>query len=88
MVRTMARHPHPGTIPTTADNIVRAQAVVWLMCANCDREAKADLAAIIQKGLDDTPITNLKFKCSACGSRTVHPHLSSASAERFRPQPQ
>lgn len=81
----MARHPQPGTIPATADNIVKAQALLWLMCANCDREAKANLAAIIHKGLGDTPITDLKFKCSACGSRTVHPHLSSASADRFRP---
>jgi hypothetical protein len=81
----MARHPHPGTIPATADNIVKAQAVLWLMCANCDREAKADLAEIIQKGLGDRPITDLGFKCSASGSRMVHPHLSSASADRFRP---
>ena len=87
MLWAMARHPQPGTIPATADNIVKAQAVLWLMCANCDREAKADLAVIIQKGFGDRPITELKFKCSACGSLSVHPHLSSASADRFRPPP-
>jgi hypothetical protein len=47
-MRAMARYPQPGTIPATADNIVKAQAVLWLMCATCDREAKAALAAIIQ----------------------------------------
>jgi hypothetical protein len=65
--------------------IDKAQAGPWLMCAKSDRETKADLAAIIHKGLGDTPITDLKFRCSACGLRTVHPHLSSASADRFRP---
>jgi len=56
------------------------------MCANCDRERKADLSAIVQRGLGDVPVTDLKFRCSACGSNTVHPHLSSASAVRFRPK--
>jgi hypothetical protein len=49
-MRAMARHPQPGTILATADNIVKARAVLWLMCANCDREAKADLAAIHSEG--------------------------------------
>jgi hypothetical protein len=81
----MSRRPQPGTIPATADNVIKAQAVLWLMCENYDREAKADLAGIVQRGLGDVPIIDLKFKCSACGSKTVHPHLSSASADRFRP---
>ncbi len=53
--------------------------------AGHDREAKADVAAIIRNGLGHKPITDLKFKCSRCGSRKVYPHLSSASADRFRP---
>jgi hypothetical protein len=39
----------------------------------------------MQNGLGDTPITDLKFKCSASGWRTVHPHVSSASANRSHP---
>jgi hypothetical protein len=84
--RRMTRRPPPGTIPATADNALKAQAVLWLMCANCDREKKADLAAIMQRGLGNVPISDLKFRCSACGSTKVHPHLSSTSAERFRPR--
>ena len=80
------RHPQPSSIPATADNILKNEAILWMMCGNCDRERKADLADIVQRGLGDVPIANLKFKCSACGSRTVHPHLSSASADRFRPK--
>jgi len=82
----MSRHPQPGSIPTTAHNIIKNDAILWLMCANCDRERKADLAAIVQRGLGHVPVTDLKFKCFACGSTTVHPHLSSASADRVRPK--
>jgi hypothetical protein len=81
----MSRRVRLGTIPATADKALKAEALLWLTCANCDREARADLAAIVQRGLGHVPITELKFRCSACGSKTVHPHLSSASADRFRP---
>ena len=56
------------------------------MCANCDREARADLANNVSRGLGDVPVTHLRFRCSACGSTTVHPQLSSASADRYRPR--
>ena len=32
------------------------------MCANCDREAKAELAAIIQKGSGDRPVTRTEIQ--------------------------
>lgn len=87
MEHTAGHHGPEPSAPATAHNVLKAEAVLWLMCANCDREAKADLAAIIAKGLGDVPITELKFRCSACGSVKVDPHLSSASADRFRPPP-
>jgi hypothetical protein len=72
-----------ANIPTP-QNLLKNQVILWLNCANCDHEAKADLAAIVQRGLGDRPINELRFKCSACGSLNVHPRLSSASADRFR----
>jgi hypothetical protein len=45
--------------PATVDDIVNAQAVLSLICTNRDREARADLAVIIQKGFGDRPITEL-----------------------------
>lgn len=81
----MSRRPQPGTIPATADNLLKNEAVLWLVCANCDHEAKAGLGAIVERGLGDVAVTDLKFKCSTCGGDTVGPHLSSASADRFRP---
>jgi hypothetical protein len=82
----MSRGPQPGSIPATADNILRNEAILWLLCTNCDREAKADLAAIVAKGLGPVPVPYLHFKCSGCGSRSVHLHLSSTAPDRFRPK--
>jgi hypothetical protein len=61
------RTPH-GTTPATAKNIIKAEAILWLICGNCDREAKADLPAIIRRGLGDRAVTDLSFKCIECGS--------------------
>jgi hypothetical protein len=81
----MGRHLTDRANLATVNNVLKAQAILWLMCGNCDHEAKADLAGILRRGLGDAPITDLKFKCSACGSKTVHPRLSSATADRYRP---
>jgi DNA-directed RNA polymerase subunit RPC12/RpoP len=77
------RTPH-GTTPATAKNILEAQVILWLICGNCDREAKPDLPAIIRRGLGDRAVTDLRFRCSECGSRAVHPRLSSVTADRGR----
>ena len=87
----MARHPTDRANVATANNVLKARAILWLMCGNCDHEGRVDLAAIVQRGLGHVPIIELKFRCSACGSKTVHPRLSSASsassasADRYRP---
>jgi hypothetical protein len=59
-----------GTTPATAKNILTAEAILWLICGNCDREAKAGLPAIIRRGFSDRAVRNLKFKCTECGGRT------------------
>jgi hypothetical protein len=75
-----------GTIPATAISVLEIEGRLWLLCAQCDREAMADLSAIVAKGLGERPLNTLRFRCSGCGSTSVHPHLSSASADRFRPK--
>jgi hypothetical protein len=61
-----------ANIPTP-QNLLKNQVILWLNCANGDHEAKADPAAIDQRGLGDRPINELRF--NAC---------SSASADGFR----
>jgi hypothetical protein len=64
----MTHRRSPGTIPATADNALKAQAVLRLMCANCDREKKADLAAIIQRGLGERPDQRFEVPMLSVGS--------------------
>jgi hypothetical protein len=54
------------TGPATALNIVKNDGVLWLLCLNCDRERKADLSAIVARGLGARPVQSLRFRCSAC----------------------
>jgi hypothetical protein len=82
----MYRRPSSQT-PPTADSLIKNEAVLWVACQNCDRQAKADLAAIVARGLGDRSVQALRFRCSTCGSTKSHLQLSSASADRFRPPP-
>jgi hypothetical protein len=53
------------------DNILKNEAILWLMCGNCDRERKADLAEIMQHGLGDVPITDEVARLHHLGSRAT-----------------
>jgi len=41
--------------------------LVW--CKACHHQGPADLQAIIDRGLGDRPLKDLKFRCAQCGSR-------------------
>jgi hypothetical protein len=64
ITRPSSRQTSHGTTPGTAKNTLKVEAILWLICGNCDREAKADLPAIIQRGLGDRAVTDPKFKCT------------------------
>lgn len=81
----MSRTPPPLSARATADCCLINDLALWFVCGNCSDDAKPNLAEIVQKGLGQRPINDLKFMCSACGSRMVHPRLSSVSADRCRP---
>lgn len=79
----MSRHDTEAN-HATADNLIKAHAVLWIMCDNCDRQKRGDLPAIVARGLGRTSIKRLKFKCDGCGSGDCSVQVSSASADRFR----
>jgi hypothetical protein len=44
----------------------------WLTyCKDCLHRAYADMEALVDAGYGDTPLIQLRFKCSACRSRNV-----------------
>jgi hypothetical protein len=80
----MGRHETDESQHATADSLLKAGAVLWVMCDNCDRQKRGDLPAIVARGLGHTSIKKLKFKCEGCGSGRCSVQVSSASADRFR----
>jgi hypothetical protein len=47
----MGRHDTDDSQHATADSLLKVQAVLWIMCDNCDRQKRGDLAAIVARGL-------------------------------------
>jgi hypothetical protein len=41
---------------------------VLVFCKSCRHQADADLQAIIDGGRGDVPLTELRFRCSQCGT--------------------
>jgi hypothetical protein len=56
--------------------------LVW--CA-CQRQDFADLQAVVDAGRGDVPIRDLKFRCTACGSRRTDFVVTSRSSSRVKP---
>jgi hypothetical protein len=81
----MSGHVRLGTIPVTADNALKAEAILWLTCATGDREARADLAAIVLRGLGHVPISEPKYRCSACGSKAAPDYRPKLWTDTARP---
>jgi hypothetical protein len=41
--------------------------VLWVICIGCQHAIEADQAALIAAGRGDVPVTELRFRCGACG---------------------
>jgi uncharacterized Zn finger protein len=41
---------------------------VLVFCKSCRHQAEADLQAIVEAGRGDVPLTQLRFRCSRCGT--------------------
>ena len=53
-----------GSPPTLRTGYVRVQ----VYCNSCRHQADADLRALVLRGQGDVPLTELRFRCSQCGS--------------------
>jgi hypothetical protein len=41
---------------------------VLVFCNSCRHHADADLYALVESGRGDEPLTELRFRCSQCGT--------------------
>jgi hypothetical protein len=57
-----------GDLPTARTTLRTGYVRVLVFCNSCRHQADADLRAIVEAGRSDVPLTELRFRCSQCGT--------------------
>ena len=55
-------------LPTASTTLRTGYVRVLVFCNSCRHHADADLQAIVDAGRGDVPLTELRFRCSQCGT--------------------
>jgi hypothetical protein len=55
-------------LPTANTTLAARYVRVLVFCNSCRHQADADLQAIVLAGRGDVPLTELRFRCSQCGT--------------------
>jgi hypothetical protein len=56
------------SMPTARTTLRSGYVRVPVFCNPCRHQADADLQAIVDSGRGDMPLTELRFRCSQCGT--------------------
>jgi len=56
-------------LPTARTHLAAGWLIELVWCNACHHQAPADLQAIIDAGLGDVPLKDLRFRCAQCGSQ-------------------
>jgi hypothetical protein len=62
------RRIYGGDLPTPRTTLRTGYVRVLVFCNSCRHKADADLQAIVESGRGDVPLTELRFRCSQCGT--------------------
>jgi hypothetical protein len=55
-------------LPTPRTALRTGYVRVLVLCNWCRHQADADLDALVESGRGDVPLTELRFRCSLCGT--------------------
>jgi uncharacterized Zn finger protein len=55
-------------LPTARTTLAADYVRVLVFCNSCRHQADADLQKIVDAGRGDVPLTQLRFRCSQCGT--------------------
>ena len=58
---------HHG-LPTPRTTLAASYVVVLVWCKSCRHQAQADMQKLIDTGMGNVPLTQLRFRCSNCRS--------------------
>jgi hypothetical protein len=67
-IRPRPRRIYDGDLPTPRSALRNGYIRVLVFCNSCRHQADGDLQAIIDAGRGDVPLTELRFRCSQCGT--------------------
>jgi hypothetical protein len=70
-------------LPTPRTALRTRYVRVLVFCNSCRHQADADLRALVLRGQGDVPLTELRFRCSNCGTARTDFVVTS----RDNPQP-
>jgi hypothetical protein len=79
----MTPRQHDDALPTARTTLRTGYVRVLVFCRSCRYRAAADLQAIVDAGRGDEPLTELRFRCSQCGTDRTEFVVTS----RDNPQP-
>jgi hypothetical protein len=58
-------------LPTARTTLRTGYVRVLVFCNSYRHQADADLQAIVESGRGDVPLTELRFRCSQCGTDRI-----------------
>jgi transposase-like protein len=64
---------HQGLV--TARDILDLRQSLLVSCLACRHDAQISIVGLIECGLGDRPVKDMRFRCSTCGSRSANPRL-------------
>ena len=64
----MRRRPETDVLPTARTTLRAGYVRMLVFCNSCRHQADSDLEAIVNSGRGDVPLTELRFRCSQCGT--------------------
>jgi hypothetical protein len=68
MVDRRPQRIYGGDLPTARTTLRNGYVRVLVFCNSCRHQADADLYALVESGRGDEPLTELRFRCSQCGT--------------------
>ena len=81
--RPSHRRSYDDALPTARTTLRTGDVRVLVFCKSCRHQADADLQASVDAGRGNVPLTELRFRCSRCGTDRIDFVVTS----RDNPQP-
>jgi hypothetical protein len=59
----------------TVHDVLDLRQSLWVSCLACRHDAQISIVDLIERGLGNRTVRDMRFRCTACGSRSANPRL-------------